>query len=154
MILVLTLSLLGFALLYMEFFLPGIVMGIFGGILIAAGMVLFVLQGTGLLWNLAYFAATIGLTVLTCKLAVWHLKRKQGTYVLTSDQEGFVGADFDASLIGKGAEVATDLRPAGSISVDGKRYQAVAQLGYITKGSEVEVIGGRSGHLIVTRKKI
>ncbi len=153
MTLALILSFLGFALLYLEFFLPGIIMGLLGGCLVTGGVVLFALQRYGLLLNLLYFAVTIGITVAVCKLAVWLIKKRRGSYFLTDDQEGFVGAEFDASLIGEGAEVATDLRPSGHISFDGRRYQAVAELGYITKGSAVEIIGGRSSHLIVRRKK-
>ncbi|NGX45463.1 MAG: hypothetical protein K940chlam2_00617 [Chlamydiae bacterium] len=153
MTLALILTILGCALLYSEFFLPGIIMGLFGGSLIIGGMVLFALEGVGLLWNLAYFAAVVGAVVITCQLAVRHLKKRRGSYFLTDDQEGYVGAEFDTTLVGKWAEVATDLRPAGHISVEGSRYQAVAEIGYITKGSSVEIIGGRSGHLIVRRKK-
>ena len=59
MTLALILSFLGFALLYLEFFLPGIIMGLLGGCLVTGGVVLFALQRYGLLWNLLYFAVTI-----------------------------------------------------------------------------------------------
>jgi membrane-bound serine protease (ClpP class) len=154
MILAILLSILGYALLYLEFFLPGIIMGLFGGVLIASGAVLFLLEGAGFLWSFAYILLSVGMAIFTCRLALRHIKKRRGSYYLTDDQEGYVGVEFDKTLIGRSGEVATDLRPSGHISIEGNRYQAVAEMGYITKGSAVDIIGGRSGHLIVRKRKL
>ena len=68
---------------------------------------------------------------------------------LNTAQNGYVASEFAKELIGKKGEAISDLKPAGHILVEGKRYQAVAKIGYIEMGSSIEVIGGEGAHLIV-----
>ena len=49
-------------------------------------------------------------------------------------------------------EVITILRPAGKIDIDGEIYDAVAETGYISKGTPVEVIGMSNTQLVVKIK--
>ena len=64
--------------------------------------------------------------------------------------EGFtVAIDKMQALIGTTATAASILRPAGKIVADGKVYDAVAQIGYIEKGSEVSIVDYVNGSLVV-----
>ena len=60
---------------------------------------------------------------------------------------GFVGVHVtDPSLTGRTGVVFTDLKPAGKVLIDNKLYEASAEYGMISKGSEVRVVkmeGGR-----------
>jgi membrane-bound serine protease (ClpP class) len=78
---------------------------------------------------------------------------KMSRLVLTDDQEGYVGVTFDEKLIGKTAIVQTELKPAGHILVDGKQVQALSETGFVSKGVEVLIVGGRGAHLLVREKK-
>lgn len=64
--------------------------------------------------------------------------------------EGFtVAGNTEQSLIGADGEAATILRPAGKVVIDGKYYDAVAQIGYIEKGQAVKVVDYVNGSLVV-----
>jgi membrane-bound ClpP family serine protease len=79
------------------------------------------------------------------------IKGGRGIY-LKSDQEGYVASEYDASLIGKSGKVLADLKPSGFIYIDEHQYQAISQSGYLVKGTEITVIGGRGAFLIVKEK--
>ena len=67
--------------------------------------------------------------------------------------EGFtVAIDKMQSLIGTTGTAASILRPAGKISVDGKIYDAVSQIGYIEKGQPVTIVDYVNGSLVVKSK--
>lgn len=64
--------------------------------------------------------------------------------------EGFtVAIDQMQALIGSTGIAASILRPAGKISVDGKIYDAVSQIGYIEKGQPVTIVDYVNGSLVV-----
>lgn len=146
---------LGLLLILMEFFLPGAILGVGGGILIIASIVLFAMQTSSLLWVALYIIGIIVLLIYLVKFALWRIRtaKPSRSIYLNSDQEGFVASSFDASAIGKTGIVITDLKPGGHVLVDGKRQQAISQSGYITKGTEVIVLGGQEESLIVKSKK-
>lgn len=67
--------------------------------------------------------------------------------------EGFtVAIDKMQSLIGTTGTAASILRPAGKISVEGKIYDAVSQIGYIEKGQPVTIVDYVNGSLVVKSK--
>lgn len=51
------------------------------------------------------------------------------------------------SLIGTEARVLTDLKPAGTVIIDGRKYEAVLNYGYATKGTKVKIIKAEQGRL-------
>lgn len=67
---------------------------------------------------------------------------------LTSD-EGFVGVETESiqQLVGLKATVVTDLKPSGTIEINGKRHYAQLNYGFAAKGEEVEVIKAEEGKL-------
>ncbi len=68
-------------------------------------------------------------------------------------KEGFSVATADMErLIGTAGIAATILRPAGKVNVGGKVYDAVAQIGYIEKGTAVRVIGYENQSLVVEKE--
>lgn len=147
--------LLGLLLVFIEFFLPGAVMGVAGGILIIASVVLFAMQATSFWWVLLYVVSVAIILIYLIKFALWKIRTaKPGRSIyLESDQTGFQASSFDSSLIGKMGVVDTDLKPGGHILVEGKRLQAISQSGYLTKGTEVVILGGQEESFIVKRIK-
>jgi membrane-bound serine protease (ClpP class) len=65
--------------------------------------------------------------------------------------EGFVSFDTEKQkmLVGKTGVAHTILRPSGKVIIDGEVYQAVAETGYILKGSPVKVRREEQGQLYV-----
>lgn len=142
---------LGLLLIFLEFYVPGAVMGICGGLMVFISIVLFALQSQSVLLTLFYIICVIVCLGFLFKFALWRIRTaKPGRSIFSdSSQEGFVASHFDTLAIGKKGIADTDLKPSGHIIVDGKRLQAISQSGYIIKGSEVIVIGGQEASLIV-----
>lgn len=73
---------------------------------------------------------------------------------LSSGREGYVGVETDklAPLVGRDAVVATDLKPQGTVLIDGKTWQAQLNVGYAQKGEIVEILGHEGGRLYCKKK--
>ncbi|MGE5196381.1 MAG: NfeD family protein [Anaerolineae bacterium] len=152
MIIALTFSIAGLLLIYLEFFLPGGVFAVAGGAFLIISALVFFSGSHSLVIAIFYLLALTCLTILTCRLALWHL-RKSRKFYLKEDQEGFKASSCKSEMIGKIAEVLTDLKPSGHILVEGEEWQAVSQSGYISKGASVEIVGLEGAHYIVTLYK-
>jgi membrane-bound ClpP family serine protease len=147
------LLLLGLALIFIEFFLPGAVMGTFGAILIVASIFIFASQTTSIWALICYLLAVIIVLYYVIKLAIWRMQKTKSAHSIYSDasQVGYVASTFDSSVIGKQGVVISDLKPGGYILVDDKKLQALSVSGYISQGTQVEVISGQEESLIVKR---
>lgn len=145
---------LGLLLVFIEFYLPGGVMGVAGGVLLIGAIVVFAMFSPHPLLSLGFGIGAFILLVVLVKVALQRIRRSrpESSIYLGTDQAGTKGTQFNTEMVGKEGVAATNLRPAGHISIDEKRYQAVSQMGFISKGERVKVIGGEGGHLIVKRK--
>lgn len=139
----------GLFLIYLEFFLPGAILGAIGGVFIVASYVVLIQSGAGGGEFLLFLVASLVALFLVVKLALWRIPRaKRGIY-LSGDQEGYVASSYDESLIGKVGEVLTDLKPGGFIVIEGQSHPALSLSGYIEKGEKIKVISGEGESLIV-----
>ena len=67
-------------------------------------------------------------------------------------EEGYIGVEGKQhSLIGKTGIAATVLRPSGRIMVENEIYDAVAETGYIEKGTNIKVVKFITGQLYVNK---
>ena len=65
-------------------------------------------------------------------------------------EDGYVGVDPELVLLkGKRGTAVTTLRPSGKINIDGKNYDAMAEVGMIDKGAEIVVIKIEAAQLYV-----
>lgn len=145
---------IGFLLIFIEFYIPGAVIGITGGIMVFISLILFAMESQSLLLTtLLVIAVIVGLVGLV-KFALFRIKNaKPNKSIYSADnQVGFQACSYDAAQIGKTGIAETDLKPSGHILIEGKSFQAISQNNYLVKGSEVVVIGGQEGSLIVTKK--
>lgn len=78
--------------------------------------------------------------------------------VLTDTSRGPRGGDAEtvsatdsalAALIGRDGTVATDLRPIGTVKIDGQRYDAISDSGLIRAGATVRVLAIEGAELRV-----
>lgn len=142
----------GLLLIFLEFFLPGGILGIAGGVLLVLSIVFFSIGSPSLLYVILYIIGVGILLVLLVKYTLWRIRTGKGFYLNTA-QEGHVASEFSHEAIGKKGEALSDLKPAGHILVEGNRYQAVAKTGYIIKGTKIIVVGGEGAHLIVKKEE-
>lgn len=149
------LILLGLLLILIEFYLPGIIMGVLGGISILAGIILFASQTTSLTAIILFVTGSAIAVVLLIRFALWRIVHAKEPYSIYSahDQTGYQASTFDQSAIGKTGIVLADLKPGGFILVEGKQHPAISVSGYLAKGERIEVIAGQEQSLIVKLKK-
>lgn len=153
MFIILFLLVLGLALVFFEFFMPGAVLAVLGVISLLASVTL-VFLSWGPLWGILY-CVLMGVCVgLVCKLALLGVKYPTGKvrFYHGEDQEGYLASEYDTQLIGKQGSVATELKPSGHIFVENRLYQALSETGLLSKGTPVNVVGGRGSYLIVRKR--
>ncbi len=143
-------AIIGLALVFLEFFLPGGVIATCAAILLVLSEVFFAYNNNSIVLNVAYILLLVILTVITVRVALIVVKKRKNTFFLTGDQEGFVAVSFVKEFIGKDGVALTSMRPSGNILVEEKMVQAVSSGEFIEKGTKVRVIGGEGARLIVT----
>ncbi len=151
MILAVFIGVLGLLCLYFEFFLPGGVLALLGGVILIASCIFFFFQSDSSLATFLYFVGLILASTLVCLFAIRSIRRsgKENSFFLQKDQAGFTAGSLEEDLVGKEGVVSTELKPAGHVRIDGKVYQAVSQGEFLLKGSFVEVCSVKGSHLVV-----
>ena len=149
------LLLLGFLLIFLEFFLPGAILGISGGVLVLWSIISFAMESGSPLYTFIYIILIAIGTMCLIKFALWKIRHSSSRFsiYLDKDQQGYQASKFDPTTIGKRGTVLTDLKPGGYILVEGKQHQAISQEGYLAKGTEVIIISGQEESLIVKQYK-
>ncbi len=142
----------GMALILAEFIVPGLICGIIGSCLvIASGVVASYVYPDQIpliiLVELVGVAITIVLGILLLS------KSPAGKRLIMSGEQrpeaGWVAADSDSTLVGAVGTAHTMLRPAGTIMVDGKRVDAVANGGFIEQGRAIRVLEVHGSRVVV-----
>ncbi len=152
MLIAAVLALVGLVLVYLEFFLPGGILAVFGTCALIAALAYFGYQGQSFFAVLLAFFGLLALVAIVCKVALWRVRASK-TIHLKDDQSGYVACSFDPALIGREGTALSDLKPSGHISVDGQSWHALSETGYIAKGASVIVSGGAGSHLKVKAKE-
>lgn len=134
--------LVGLAFIMAEFFLPGAVCGVMGTLALVTS------AAVGISHYPDYAALIIGVEIagaLICVVAGFLIlaKTRAGKRLLLetsqNPEEGWVSVVTDTSLIGAIGVVTTQLRPAGTIDVNGRRVDAVSDGTFIDKDARVRV---------------
>ena len=151
---IVVLFLAGILLLAIEVFVPGMVVGIIGGLSIIAGVVTaFTLYGSSggmiaLLCGGLLLGVTLYLEFVVLPKTLFAKKLSMQTTVAGTSQPPV--AELQAVLNQLG-ETSTPLSPSGYVLVQGRQYEAFSQSGYLAKGVAVRVTGLDNFRLIVTQ---
>lgn len=155
--LIVVLLAIGFLLVIAEAFVPGGVIGVFGVIALAVGIVLS-FREYGATQGAVIFAAT-ATGVFLSVLAVLRAfpRTRLGRRVLLSQKVNgtlWTGAAERErrNLVGKEGKALTDLRPAGKGSIEGKRWDVVTEGSYINRGESFRVLRVEGLRIVVGRK--
>lgn len=146
MIIPLGIALIGLILIYLEFFIPGAILGAVGILFLVSSLIMLGMSPLPLTYFFVFLVVLGALVVLTLKLG---LNRTKKVISLRGDQAGFVASSFEHTLIGKTGIVLSDLKPSGHIQIENTPYQAISESLYIVKGTSIVVVGGRGSYLIV-----
>ena len=159
---------LGLALLAIEIFvLPGFGIAGISGIMLIIITLAFAMIDNGLVFDsrgfnftpmVKPFAIVLVSTVSMLFISIWAAGKlyptKAFSYItlktdLLSGKEGFVGVEKENLnfLVGMSGIAATDLKPSGSVEIEGKRYQAQIISGYAERGETVKILRHEGGRL-------
>jgi membrane-bound serine protease (ClpP class) len=142
---------IGLLLVFLEFFVPGAVLGTIGSLLIITSIILFALA-TAAVWAVVLFVIAI-IVALICviRFALYKIRTTKGSSSIYSngDQAGYAAVEYPRDQVGKKGVALSDLKPAGHVLIEGQKWQAMSTGGYIEKGCEIEVVGGEGAHLTV-----
>src|SRR6185436_6804264 len=138
---VIALAAAGVVLLFLEMFLPGIIAGVIGGILLIASVVTAYRELGPAAGNITLIATT----AITAGLWWWWATRFQHTrfgrrMTLDATSTGTSQADGLAQWIGQTGTAATPLRPSGTILIAGKRLDAITAGEFLDPGTPVFIV--------------
>jgi membrane-bound ClpP family serine protease len=153
---IIILFLAGILLLAIEVFVPGMIVGIIGGLSILAGVVTaFNLYGSGGgMIALLCGGVLLGVTLYLEFVVLPKTKLAKALSMQTTVEGTSQPAVADLStVLNQQGETITPLSPSGYINVQGRRYEAFSQSGYLAKGVTVRVTGLDNFRLIVTQNQ-
>ncbi|MFJ8089971.1 nodulation protein NfeD [Lysinibacillus sp. NPDC095746] len=148
----LLLFIVGLALIIAEFFVPGGIVGILGGVLILLSLIL---AGANVMQMLvaifiALVVAIIGMVILMKFFGKkLHVLNKLVLTDATTTEEGYVSNVNRTELLGKVGTTVTPLRPAGTMLFGSERIDVVSEGGYVDAGKHVEVIKVEGSRIVV-----
>lgn len=154
MTLILTLIVLGLALVVLELFLPGGICGIIGGILLfIANIIIF--NTYGFLPGLWSLLALVIIVFITAILAIKILgKTKTGQQLIhtadASDWRAYNPAN--QNLVGKSGTTRTTLRPCGSAVIDGQRLDVLTRGEMIPANASITVTAVEGNQIFVAEQ--
>jgi len=151
------LLIIGFGLILLEMHIPGFgVPGIVGAICLILAVVL-----TAQNFAQALVMALAILAVLGAMLGVvltYFTKGKFFKPLILSDEQkkehGYISSSDLDYLLGKKGVTVTDLRPTGSVDIDGVKFDVISEGEYISSGTKVEIFKVSGVKLLVKKLKI
>jgi len=142
--------LLGIFLIYLEFYLPGGVLGLLGWLSLLGSVVLgFKHFGT------VGGTAILGGEVLTGIFLIWlgfkmMPRTPIGKQIILSSRLTSTHTIKELSgLIGKQGHALTSLRPAGKAEIDGVKYDVLSEGFFIDEGEKIQVVKVEGGKIFV-----
>lgn len=150
------LFLFGIVLLVIEAFIPGF--GIFGITGLVAVIISIILSAASTAYGIYMLLISLLIAGIGSFLSFKYLQRKGAlkSFVLSQSatrEAGYSSGTDYSFLLGKEGQTITPLRLTGKIEIEGKRYDAVSESGFLESNEKVKVIKVE-GYRIVVRKII
>jgi membrane-bound ClpP family serine protease len=150
---IVVLTVTALALIAVDFYLPGFVLGSIGAVLMVAGVVLgYHAYGTSVAALLVLANVALGLGAAYVAIKYGPRTAAGRSMILSHEQREVRAASQPAAeLVGHTGVAETVLRPSGVAMFDGKRLDVVAESGMIERGSAITAVAV-DGTRIVVRK--
>lgn len=152
----LILFILGVALILLEFFIPGGIVGFIGlGLVILS----ILLTGESLIQMGISLGIAITIAIIVMVIFMKFFKKKVRIFdnlVLrdaTTTEKGYVSNESRTDLLNKEGTALTPLRPSGTIIINNERIDAVSEGGFINSGDKVVVIKVEGVRVVVRQVK-
>lgn len=152
--LIVILFLAGIVLIVAEFFVPGMVCGALGVLLIIASTAVGCVHYPDHAFMII-FAEFMGAMVVSGLGFIFFPRTRAGKVMILADSQtqdaGWVAVPTDSSLMGTTGVVFTALRPAGTIVVGRQRLDAVSNGTFIDTGAKVRVVEVQGSRVVVEK---
>lgn len=153
---------LALVLLVAEFFVPSAgALGLTAAVIAIAGVVCLFRYDT--LWGVigSLIVIVFGPLAVYFGLKLWpHTPLGRRVIGAPSEEEAAAARQREsdekkkqAALVGKEGRVLTDLRPVGTVEIDGVRYDALSETLFVPAGSRVRVVGAEVAQIKVREMK-
>ena len=147
---IITLLILGIALLLIEIVIPGGVIGVIGLICICAGVVLGLMESAVLGFSLLLGVIVVGVIAFRLWIKFFPKTPMGKEIFLDKDAKDWQGYEkSNQGLIGLTGVAHTALRPSGLAIIDNRRVDVVTQGELIEKDQPVKVINVEGNRIIV-----
>ena len=151
---ILLLFVLGIVLLFLDLFVPGIILSVLGTLAFLAGTAR-AFQDFGMSGGLLAFGIGSALLVVALYIEYGLLpKTRYGKrFFLHSAVEGTsqTPAAETAALFGRECVALTPLMPTGQVEIDGRRREALSLDGHVAKGTRLMITGAQNFSLTVSK---
>ena len=151
--LIITLVVVGFLLIAAEVFLPGLIVGTIGFLLLVTSVVLvFVGYGTSAGVLAAFLIGSLTFTAFIVWLNIFPRTFIGRLLMLRTRQPADRTAESNRTLVGATGEALTPLRPSGTARLGGKRVDVTAVGEFLDPGTIIEVVAADGLRVAVRRK--
>ncbi|MBA4535876.1 nodulation protein NfeD [Bacillus aquiflavi] len=143
---------IGIGFIIAELFIPGGILGILGLVSIFTSIIL---AGGNITQMAVSLLIAIGVAILvsTIMLKVFGKRMKFLQRIILTDstntESGYVSNRSRLELIGVEGHTLTDLRPSGTVIIDGERIDVVSEGGFIQKNTKVKVVKAEGSRIVV-----
>ncbi|PYK62788.1 MAG: hypothetical protein DME21_05195 [Verrucomicrobia bacterium] len=145
---VVTLILVGAALLLLETVLPGMIAGIAGFGCLVAGVVAAYLNFDVRTANLVFLAVVVGLTAGTLCWFKFFPQSRFAKLFISQRTVGDIGTE-KPELLHQSGTAFTSLRPSGTAVINGKRIDVVTEGSFVERGSPIKVVEVEGARVVV-----
>jgi membrane-bound serine protease (ClpP class) len=148
---IIALVVVGLLLIFCEVFIPGGILGTIGGVVLLGGIVAGFARDVN--WGLGLLVAVMVLGSVGFYLWVKYFPRSRmgRQLILANDARTWQGYDATKqALLGKEGMAHSQLRPAGTAMIEGKRVDVVTQGELVDANSRVRVIKVEGNRVVVT----
>lgn len=152
---ILLLFVLGIVLLFLDLFVPGIVLSVLGTLAFLAGTRV-AFRDYGAISGLEAFAVGLALLALALYIEYGLLPKTRfgKKFFLHAAVEGTSQSTAPAeiaALAGRECVALTPLMPSGQVEIDGRRYEAQSLDGHVARGARLKITGMQNFSLTVTK---
>lgn len=149
---IIVLAVLGILMIATEVIIPGLIVGIIGGMMVIAAVILaYVHFGPEVGSLISGTIFVVGLGALTLIIYLVPKSPLGRRFTLKSAIKGETDYPNREDLQGAEGESVTDLRPSGTAVLNGNRADVVAESGMILKGEKVRVVKVEGTRVVVRR---
>ncbi len=138
-------------LFFAEIFFPGVVLFLFGLLLLIAASIIAAVK-YGASGGMLTFAASVMLATIMLFVEIYIIKNSRWGKIFhhtTSNQAVSNSPPGTPDIVGKYGTVLSPMVPSGLVTIEGKNYQAYSRSGHLQKGVRIKVVGRDAFKLIV-----